>query len=726
MISSRSMRGIPGRVLVVALALAAVPCALLLPRLRFDHNTRSLLREDPEEDAREAALVRSFGSEDILLVAYEADALDPKEFAELGTFTKEIAAIDGLEECYSLASDVIKFPLGLALRPLVREDLLAPARREAARRALLGATIYKGTIYSDALDVVAVAATIRPGPREARERTVREVREAARRHERDGRTVHVAGVTALSMEASQYAVEDMKRIGALALLVSVAVLLLLCRSLLETAVAAAATALPPLFALAGAAAIGLPVTALSAALFPVLAVVGITGSVHVLSTYGEARRDGAGAEDAAALVVRRLWGPIVLSFVTTAAGFLTLEATGVPAFRAGGRIVALGMILAIPVLLLGIPSALAWVRSMPHDRPGRLPRGLFALAAWAVRRRVVVVASSLLLCALGAVALPRASIRVDVLQAFEPWSRIAKTYAFLEERLTATVPVDAVLEPREGTGVEALLADLEAFSASATEAGAQSAMSLATLVDFGRRASPFAIDTERALDYLRRNFTAITNRFEDLARGRYRVKIRVPDGASPAVLDRFEEAARRSATGTMELTGLYRRAVGTTRDLVRNFAGSAALMAGVVLLTVALALRSARLGLAAVVPNVLPPLAVFGAAALSGILLDVSAVAVGAVSIGLAVDNTLHVTFRLARERKLGRPLDDALPAAVGAVGRAVVLSTAVLAAGLFCLSLSAFLPTARFGLFTAVTALVALPSSLAVLPAFIRLLRAL
>jgi predicted RND superfamily exporter protein len=712
--------------LVALLALAAIPCALTLPRLRFDHDTRSLLREDPEEDAREAALVRSFGSEDVLLVAYESDVLDPAEFDELAALTAEIAAIGGLEECYSLASDVVKFPLGFLLRPLAREDLLAPARREATRRALVEATIYKGTIYSDALDVVAVAATIRPGPREARERAVREVREVARRREKEGRTLHVAGVTALSMDASEYAVEDMKRIGALALAASVGVLLLLCRSLVETLVAAAATALPPLFALAAAAALDLPVTALSAALFPVLAVVGITGSVHVLSAYGEARHGGAPAEDAAALVARRLRGPIVLSFLTTAAGFLTLEATGVPAFRAGGRIVAIGMLFAIPVILLAIPSALAWMRPMPRDRPGRLGQGLARLAAWATRRRVAVGALSVLVCALGALALPRARIRVDVLQAFEPRSRIARTYRFLEERLTATVPVDAVLEPEAGAGIERVLEDLGAFAGRAEEAGAQSAMSLATLVDFGRRASPVAIDTRGALDYLRENFAAITSRFEDRARGRYRVKIRIPDGSAPAVLDRFAAAARGAATGTMELTGLYRRAVGTTRDLVHNLATSAALMAAVVLATVAVALRSPRLGLAAVVPNVLPPLAVFGTAALSGILLDVSAVAVGAVSIGLAVDNTLHVAFRLARERAEGLSLDEALPAAVGAVGRAVVLSTVVLAAGLFCLSLSAFVPTARFGLFTGVTAVVALPCAIAVLPAFIRLLRAL
>ncbi len=719
------MRGIEGRILVVLLAIAAAFCALQLPRLRFDHNTRSLLREDRDADAREETLVSSFGSEDVLLVAWEADVLDVAAFEELTRIYAELARIQGLEETYCLASESIRFPLGGMLRALAPADLETEEGRRAAREALLAAAPYVGTIYSRALDVVAVAGTLKPGPREAREGTVRAVREVAARHERPERPVYVAGVTALAMDAGEFAVEDMKRIGAIALAVSVAVLLALCRSIPETIIAVAATGLPPLFALTCAIEFDLPVTALSAALFPVMAVVGITGSVHVLSAYGEARRAGLAADEAARNAARRLLGPVVLSFVTTAAGFETLQTTGVPAFRAGGHVVALGMLFAIPVLLLGIPSALAWAQPTARDRPSRLARPLGALAAWAARRRVAVVASSTLLCAAAAAFLPLARLRVDVLQAFQPESRIARTYAFLEGRLTATIPVDAVLATRESVEETAVLRDLDDFSRRAVEAGADNAMSLATLVEFGRRASPVPIDEAGALVFLRTFFPAITNRFEDPGARRYRVKMRVKDGSPPEVLDRFDALARARGTGKMELTGLYVRAVGTTRALVRNFLQSALLMGGIVLLTVALALRSLRLGFAAIVPNLLPPLLVFGAASVLRVPLDVSAVAVGAVSIGLAVDNTLHVVFRLAEERRKGRPLDEALAQAVGAVGRALVLSTVVLAAGLACLALSAFLPTAHFGLFAGAATLVALPGDLVVFPAFVRLLRA-
>lgn len=721
------MSGIWGRILALELAVAGVLCAFQLPRLRFDHNSRSLLREDALADAREEALVRAFGSEDVMLVAWEVtSALDPVEFEKLRRVTEELSAVAGLEETYSLAADSVAFPLGLGLRPISRDDLSTTERREVVARALRAATPYLGTIYNRDLDVVAVASTLRPGPRESRERAVRTVREIARRHEAPGRPVYVAGVTALSMDAGEFAVEDMKRIGAVALVVSVLVLLVLCRSLVETLIAIVATGLPPLFALAVAIVLEVPVTALSAALFPVMAVVGITGSVHMLSGYAEARREGRSPAEAAPLVARRLSGPVVLSFLTTAAGFETLQATGVPAFRAGGHVVAIGMLLAIPVLLLGIPCALAWAKPTPRDRPSRLRAPLRALAEWSLRRRAVVAAASLLLCAVGGAVLPLARLRVDVLQAFTPESRIAQTYAFLERRLTATVPVDAVLEARPDATPEAVVADLAEFGRLALAAGADNAMSLATLVEFGQSASPVRLDVDGALEYLRDKYPAITRRFEDRGGRLYRVKMRMRDGSPPETLDRFEARARERKTGAMDLTGLYVRAVGTTRTLVRNLAQSALLMGGVVLLTVALALRSLRLGLAAIVPNLLPPLAVFGAAALLRVPLDVSAVAVGAVSIGLAVDSTLHVAFRLSAERRRGMSLDEALPEAAGAVGRALVLSTAVLAAGLACLALSAFLPTAHFGLFAGAAALVALPSDLVVFPAFVRLLRAL
>ncbi len=710
--------------LLALLLVAAVVAAWALPGLTFQHDSRALLRADPEADALEEELVARFGSEDILLVAWRVgDATQPAAFARLKKITSELEQVEGLQEVYSLASPIVRVRLGSDLRAVSSDDLATAAGR-ARVRAALADTPYVGTIYSADLDTIAVAGTVEPGSWAQREAAVRAVYRIAQKHEAErGRSIHVAGVTALALEAGEYAVRDLKRIGLLALLASVAVLFVLCRSLLETLIAVLATGLPPLFALGCAAALGVPVTALGAALFPVLAVVGITSSVHLLHAYHEERRAGLAASAAGPRAARRLAVPITLSLGTTAAAFGSLAATSVPAFRAG-LIVAIGLVLAAPVILLGVPAALALVRPPARQtHRSHLDTALARCAGWVRARPRTVFWTGCLLLAGGFFATAQSRLHVTILQAFEDDSRIARTYRFLDDHLTATIPVDIVLEARPDTTDAEVIADLTRFTKKAeADPAVQGVLSLATLASFGVRVSPFPVNVTGALAVLRLGFGSITAKFEDQASRSYRLKLRVREDTPPEALDRLQEDLAVFTTGHARLTGLYVRAVGTLRHLARDLFWGTLLIAALVVATVTLALRSWRLGLAALVPNLLPPALVFGAASVAGVALDVSAVAVGAVAVGLAVDDTLHVVFRLRAER--GKP--DALERTIGSVGRALVLSTIVLVAGLACLGASGFLPTARFGLFCAAASAVALPADLLVLPAAVRILRAI
>jgi predicted RND superfamily exporter protein len=398
----------------------------------------------------------------------------------------------------------------------------------------------------------------------------------------------------------------------------------------------------------------------------------------------------------------------------------------VPAFRGGGFIVALGLIFAVPVILIGFPAALALVA--PRTRRVRtqiLDRLLLRVGWWSMSRRRAVIASGVLLCLGGAIAASHAPLHVDVLQAFQPESRIARTYRFLDERLTATLPVDVVLHARADVDDRALLRDLERFTEVVRkQPWVDSVLSLSSLVHYGRSVNPVPVGDEGALLILRSLFAPITSKFEDREGHRYRIKIRIREGAPPEVLDRIDQAAAQFETGEAEAIGLFVRAVATTRSLVADVAKGALLMAIVVLVAVAIALRSWRMGLASLLPNLLPPAAVFGCASVLGARLDVSAVAVGAVAIGLAVDDTLHLLFRVAEEGRAGRAANGAILRAQRSVGRALVMSTVVLVAGLACLLWSNFLPTARFGLFAAASSAVALLADLLGLPALLRALR--
>ncbi len=724
MISSPSMRWLAGSlgtaVLLVASA-AAAASLWALPRLRFDHAPRSLLRADAEADRLEEELARAFGSDDILLLAWEVPTLlDPEVFAHVERVTAALTGIEGLEEIYSVASDAVRLPLGTFPRRLRAEDLETGSGRAHAREALRRAPVYAGTLYNDGLDVVAVATTVGRAGREERDRTIDAVRALARRLSPPDRPIRVSGVSAFAREAAHYAVRDLLRIGAVALAASLLALVWMAGSARLALLALASTGLPPLLALGAAALAGVPVTAMGAALFPVLGVIGITNSLHLLNLYGEALGRGAGVEEAAAEATRRVALPVLLGLGTTAAAFFSLSATGVPAFHAGGTLVALGTLAAMPVVLLALPAGLIRMRSPPPGRLARrLDRPLVRLASSSIRHAGPLLALALLLTLGGIGLLARARVGVDILASFKAHTEIAQTYRFLDERLTATVPVDAILTARAGATSAEILRDLEAFSTEVERIpGVASAQSLATLVLYGRSINPVPIGDEGALAVLRAGFKEITARFEHLPSHRYRIKMRVREGSPPEVLDRIEASLPLLKSGTAHLTGLYVRAVGTTRSLLASLLRGTVLMAGVVLLVVGLAFRSLRLVLAAVLPNVAPPAFVFGGAVLAGISIDITAVAVGAVAVGLAIDGTLHLLFRLVAERRKRGAPGAALLRTQRSIGRALVISTLVLVSGLCCLALSAFLPTARFGIYTAAICLVALLGDLVALPA--------
>ncbi|MEM8884001.1 MAG: MMPL family transporter [Planctomycetota bacterium] len=714
-----------GRVLLLLLGVCAAAAVPQLSRLRFDHDSRSLLRADAEQDERERLLAERFGSDDILLVAWEVDdALAPETFARIQTITRDLAAIDGLEELYSIASPTVLLPLGGALpRPIQPSDLESETGRSRVARALRASPVYVGTICNVELNVVAAAGTLAAGPRDEREEVIRAVRAVAAKHGTAKRPLFVSGVTALALAASEYAVQDLVRVGGAALLVAVLVLLLLCGSARETLVAVVATGLPPLLALGLAGFLGWPITALGAALFPILAVVGITSSVHLLNAFDEERAQAADLAQAARAAARRVALPITLSLLTTAGAFVALRATGVPAFRSGGLLVAAGIAIAIPVILVALPAMLALVKP-PRGRrlATRLDAPLGRLLAWSLRHRRAVVAGALLLAAVCVPLVARVGVQVDVLQAFQPESEVARTYRFLEARLTATLPVDLVLEAKD---VGSALADLRRFDADVVAIdGVQSALGLQSLVEYGKSMTPFG--DAAALAFLRTALSHVTERFEHRPSGSYRIKVRVHEGTPPTVLDEIDAARARAESGPSWLTGLYLRAVQTTRALVGDLARGLALMIGAVTIAIALALRSVRLGLAALLPNMLAPLVVFAVASAGGFALDVSAVAVASVAVGLAVDDTFHVLHAVARDRRRGLAMDECLARTQSSVGRALVLSTVVLAAGLACLLASRFLPTARFGLLAAGASVAALLADLIVLPAALSLFRRL
>jgi predicted RND superfamily exporter protein len=136
--------------------------------------------------------------------------------------------------------------------------------------------------------------------------------------------------------------------------------------------------------------------------------------------------------------------------------------------------------------------------------------------------------------------------------------------------------------------------------------------------------------------------------------------------------------------------------------------------------TILVLFRSGRIAAICLLPNALPLVAGYGLMGAAGWLLDPSPAIVFIVGLGIAVDDTIHLVTRWREERRRGRDPVEAIRQAVLHTGRAVTVTSVVLASGFLVNVLSSFPNMRIMGMLGAFVILAALLSDLLVLPALL------
>ncbi len=172
-----------------------------------------------------------------------------------------------------------------------------------------------------------------------------------------------------------------------------------------------------------------------------------------------------------------------------------------------------------------------------------------------------------------------------------------------------------------------------------------------------------------------------------------------------------------------EVTGdAYVDAVGLT-EMIHELLSSILMAALVIFGLITILFRSLRIGLITIPPNVIPLVVTFGYMGLRGFELNAGNVIVFTISLGIAVDNTIHYILRFREEYGKDPHMERATWKTMLGKGQPMCLSTLLTVIGLAVLLLSDFVPTRRFAELTIVTLTGALIGALFLLPACVAIL---
>jgi predicted RND superfamily exporter protein len=137
----------------------------------------------------------------------------------------------------------------------------------------------------------------------------------------------------------------------------------------------------------------------------------------------------------------------------------------------------------------------------------------------------------------------------------------------------------------------------------------------------------------------------------------------------------------------------------------------------VIVLMFVVLFRSLSIALIAIAPNLLAAGIVLGGMGLTGIPLDIMTVTIAAISVGIAVDNTIHYVHRFRTEFPRDNNYIATMYRCHGSIGKAMFYTSITIIIGFSILALSNFTPSIYFGLLTGTAMLAALAGSLLLLP---------
>ena len=130
--------------------------------------------------------------------------------------------------------------------------------------------------------------------------------------------------------------------------------------------------------------------------------------------------------------------------------------------------------------------------------------------------------------------------------------------------------------------------------------------------------------------------------------------------------------------------------------------------------------RNIKLSLIGVVPNFIAAFFILGIIGLAGIPLDMMTITIAAITIGIAVDNSIHYIYRFKEEFSKIKNYDKTLRVCHSTVGVAILNTSITIVFGFSILVLSNFIPTIYFGIFTGIAMLLAMISVLTLLPSLL------
>lgn len=717
-------------------------------KLEADFTHRAFFWDDDPLLQQFDAFERRFGNDDAVVVAVHSESgiFDVESATLLRELTEEMWRVPEVIRVDSLSNHNWVHARGddIIVEPLLGDGELTPELLAERKAIAMTDEVVPGYLVSNDAKTALVFARIKPGIDAPPNDPVitANVRELTERLARGDHSFYLTGVPVVNTAFKESSELDMSRLVPVVLAAAAVCLFLMFRSVSGVVLPFVVVVLSVLGTFGFSGLIGVPITNVTAALPNILIAVSIADSVHLLVTYYRSRAAGLERRDAARHSLSKNLLPTFVTSITTAAGFFSFVGADIKPIAGLGWIAGFGTLLAwaltfflVGGLMVVLPLRQLRLAQTDVRWSERLSE---RLTGWIARNRTATLGATFALTLVAGGLMLLNEVNSDPLKYFRADVPVRIANELVEREVGGARGVELVVDAGAEDGIKdpELLRKVDALQTwiaaqpgvtrvvsildvlkgmnRALNGGAQEAYTLAgDRETIGQELFLYSMSLPQGMDLNDR----VTLKNDAL---RLTVLWTIPTSREAVAAIEAIEAKGREMGLSVHATGKNRLYQGMNSYVVESFIVS--LFTALLLISASLmvAFRSVKVGLLAMLPNLVPLVA--GGALLWLIRrpLDIGTVIVASVCLGIAVDNTIHIIASYRRLRAAGVVSQQAIRDVLAHTGPALASTTAVLVAGFGAFAFATFMPNVYFGIMTASVLTIALVASLVFLPALL------
>lgn len=631
---------------------------------------------------------------------------------------------------------------------LYSEYELTPERISKVKSIALSEPVLKSALVSEKGDVTVVNITVQLPEMDKTaevEEVVSSINAMIDRYQRayPDVTFHKAGIIAMNHAFMTAAQDDSSTLVPTMLVVILVFLTIILRSILSV-IATLIVIIGSVMATMGISGwAGMFLSTATVNVPTLIMTLAVADCVHVIATMRQSMKNGFTKAQSIERSIALNFVPILITSVTTAIGFLMMNMSDSPVLRDFGNLSALGVMVAcflsvtlLPALLKLLPIHVKMETS--QDQKHVMDR----LGDFVVSQRRALLPLSVAVIVVCASLIPLNKVNDESVEYFGQRNEFRQAADFMEERISGMTNISIAIKTNESQGIAApdFLNTIGEFSSWLRDQPETD--HVATLADVYKRLNKNMHGDDEA-------YYLLPQERELAAQYLLLYEMSLPYGLDLNNQINVDKSSIKMVLtvanlGSVELVDLENRiyqwfaehapqyqVVASSPSLMfahigeTNMASMLSTLPITLVLISALlifALRSVRLGLISLMPNIAPAVIGFGLWALISGEINLGLSVVVTLTLGIVVDDAVHFLSKYQRARREGQTAEQAVRYAFHTVGRALWITTVVLVAGFSVLAMSSFRLNADMGQLSAIVIFIALVVDFLFLPTLLML----